>query len=85
MQQLYMPRHNRALRLCSRQPIKKDTLQMKLGNAFILLDVDGHFEEAIGFSNVTLQGRIAAADHNPIICLFDDLEMIGDFGADFVG
>ena len=58
---------------------------MKLGNAFILLDVDGHFEEAIGLSKVTLQGRITAADQDSVICLLDDLEMIGDFGADFVG
>lgn len=58
---------------------------MKLGNAFILLDVDRHFEEAIGFSNVTVQGRITAADHDSVICLLDDLEMIRDLGADFVG
>lgn len=58
---------------------------MKFSNAFVLLDVDGHFEEAIGFSNIALQGRIAAANHYSVICLLDDLEMIGDLGADFVG
>lgn len=58
---------------------------MKYSNAFVLLDVDGHLEEAIGFSNIALQGRITAANHNSIICLLDDLEMIGDLGANFVG
>jgi hypothetical protein len=29
---------------------------MKLGNPFILPDVDGHFKEAIGFSEIALQG-----------------------------
>lgn len=58
---------------------------MKLGNPFVLLNVDRHFEETVGFAKVAFQGRVTAANHNSVICLLDDLEMIGDFSADFVG
>lgn len=72
------------LLLASRQSIEEERLEVELGNALLLLDRDGHLEQAVGLAKPCLQWRIAAAHDDAVVRLLNDLEMIGHFGADFV-
>lgn len=66
------------------QTLVKTALQGKLGHALLLLDHGAHLKETIGRANILVTGGITTADGNFLLGLLNDLEMVGDEGADLV-
>lgn len=82
MRQLNVPRHRLALRLA--QALIKHTLELKLGNALVLLDLGLHLEQPIASSNILDPRRVAAPHNDTVRRVRDDLKVVCDLCADGV-
>lgn len=84
---LVQPHHNRAhgrsLRLT--QALVKAALQGKLGLSLVLVHHGANLKQTVGGADTLFAGRGTTADNNLLVSLFDDLEVVGDHGADLVG
>ena len=66
------------------QPLIKDTLQSKFGNAFVPIYHCRHLEETIGFPNVAFEWGVTASDDDASGGVLNDLEMVCDLRSDGV-
>lgn len=82
MQPGYNRTHGSSLSLT--ETLVEAALQGKLSHALLLLDHGAHLKESIGRANILVAGGITTANCNLLLGLLDDLEVVGDDGADFV-
>ena len=83
MQPGYHRTHGSSIRLA--QALVETTLQCKLDHTFLLLDHGTHLEEAVGGADIGVAGGITTANSDVVFGLLQDLEVIGDQGADLIG
>ena len=77
-----MRRHGLALRLAF--SFIETALESKLRNSFLGLNDGRHFEETVRFTDILFTGAITTADHNPLGGFLNNLEVVGDQGADII-